>query len=567
MSYSRTTLRYSGALAIGAFLCACALTQLQVDRSARAPAIDGFGATTMPVATQSAEAARLFRQGMAQAYGFNADEAVRAFKAALAADPNCVMCAWGVAWQLGPNINRSRDKSVAEALQYVDYAKRIAATATPLEKSLIDALGRRYARGAEASRIVVEMAPMCVTGGRAGAIDPLDMAYAITMRQIAEAHRDNPDVQSLYAEAEMIATPSPWWDHETGKAAGRLGDVGTLMEKALQQHPEHVGLNHYMIHAVDSNLQAPRAVPAADRLGRLAPLSPHLLHMPSHIYARVGRYSEALDVNAAALAAEDQFDATLAQQKFKTLNDWRPHNSDFLIFSAIMAGQGDTAIRTTRTDASRAPGVNDYHEFRRSKPLLVLLRLERWNDILKEARPTGDKGVAQIAWLYARGMAFSRTGDAVSARKALAELEPLVPKFVKQRATEGFGDRMMRGVAEVALAELSGEIAAQEGRNDAALASLNAAVKANEVLDTTEPPILASGTRLTLGNLQLKLRKWSDAEATFRRDLVSNPGSGWALRGLARALRQQGRIDEAAKAEADLAKAWRQADTVLTASR
>lgn len=567
MHHSRTTIKYAGALALGAVLCACALTQLQVDRAARAPAIDGFGATTMPVATKSAEAARLFRQGMAQAYGFNDDEAVRAFKAALAADPGCIMCAWGVAWQLGPNINRARDKRVAEALHYVDHAKRLYAGATALEKSLVDALGRRYARGFEASRIVVEMAPMCAAGGRGGDIDALDMAYAVSMRQLAAAHPANPDVQSLYAEAEMIVTPMPWWDAQTGKAGGRLGAVGAMLESAMRQHPEHVGLNHYMIHAVDTNSQAPRAVPAADRLGRLAPLSPHLLHMPSHIYARVGRYSDALNVNTAALAAEDVLDATLARQDFKTLNDWRPHNSDFLIFSAIMAGQGDTAMRVTRLDAAKAEGDNDYREFRRSKPLLVLLRLERWNDILQEARPAGTRGVAQIAWLYARGMALARSGDAVAARKTLAELEPLVPPFVKDRPGEGYGQRLMRGMAEVALAELSGEIAAQEGRSDAALALYAAAVSANEVLDAAEPPVLASGARLTMGNFQLKLRKWTDAEATFRRDLVSNPGSGWALRGLARALRQQGRGEEAARVEAALAQAWRQADAELTASR
>lgn len=560
-------LKYSAALISLAALGACALTQLQPDLTARAPRIDGFGATTMVMSSPSAEAQRLFRQGMAQAYGFNDQEAVRAFKAALAQDPECVMCAWGVAWQLGPNINRARNGSMAEAARYVAYAKQRAGKATVLERGLIDALERRYAKGVLASTLVAEMAPMCARGGRGGDIDPLDMAYAVTMRQLADAYPGDPDVQSMYAEAEMIATPSPWWDEATKKPSGRIADVADRVEKALLLHPKHVGLTHYMIHAVDTTSQASRAVPAADQLAALAPSSPHLLHMPSHIFARVGRYGDAAAVNRLALAAEDNLDTVLAGQNFKALNDWRPHNTDFLAFGLLMSGQGDAALAMARTDAGRAKGDNDYHEFRRSRPLLTLMRLGRWNDILKEARPTGEKGVAAIIHTYARGIAYARTGDRAMAASMLSELKPRVTTLLGTHTSDGYGHRMMRAVSQVALEDLSAEIAAGDGRVDAALAHMAAGEKANEVLDKAEPPIMAGAVRLSRGALELKLGKWKEAEATFRRDLVMNPGSGWAHRGLAQALRAQGRLDEAKQAEADLAKAWPEADKVLMAAR
>ena len=567
MSRPSPMLKYTGALVLGAALCACAYTRLQPDRNARAPVIDGFGATTMAISSPSPEAQRLFRQGMAQAYGFNHDEAVRAFKAALAQDPDCAMCAWGVAYQLGPNINRERDQRVAEAAQFADYARRHAARATALERGLIDALARRYARGAEASRIVTDMAPMCAAGGRAGSLDPLDMAYALSMRALADAHPSNPDVQSLYAEAEMIATPIPWFDDKAGKASGRMGEVADRLEQAMRLHPRHVGLNHYLIHATDNLRQAPRAVGAADQLASLAPGSPHLLHMPSHVYARVGRYAEAVDVNQRALAAEDAFDARLAAQNFKTLNNWRPHNTDFLMFGLVMSGKGDAALAMSRTDAGRADGDSDYHEFRRSRPLLTMLRFGRWREILAEPRVKGEKGVAAIIFHYTRGLALARTGDRHGAGGELAQLQPRVESLLKTHTGDGFGQRMMRAVAQVALEELSGELAAGKGSDEAALAHLSAAEQANEMLDTAEPPMLAGSARLALGELQLKLRKWRDAEGTFRRDLASNPDSGWAYRGLARALRGQGRNTEAAQADAAMARAWQQADPVLTAAR
>lgn len=566
MKRTRLTARHAGLLLVSTVLGACALTQLQPDRQARAPVIDGFGATTMRVTTSSPDAARLFRQGMAQAYGFNDAEAVRSFKAALAQDPACAMCAWGVAYQLGPNINRDRNEQVAEALQYVEYAQRRAAGLSPLERGLIDALAQRYARGAAAGKIVAEMAPLCSGTGRAGAIHPLDMAYAVSMRKLADSYPDDPDVQAMYAEAEMIVTPTPWWDPVNGKPNGRIADVAGRIETAMRQHRTHVGLTHYMIHAVDAGSQAARAVPAADQLAVLAPNSPHLVHMPSHIFARVGRYADAAAVNAQALAAENTLDASLSAQGFKPLNDWRSHNADFLVFSALMEGRGAAALAAARDSATRSTGGGDYHQFKRSMPALLLTRLERWQDVLAEPAPREKAGAGAILHQYARGMALARAGQGKQAAQVLLQLKPAVQEFLKTRTSEGFGDRIMRALAQVSIEELSAEVAAYEGRGDAALAHADAAEKASISLDRMEPPVLAGGARLLLGDMQLRQGKWTDAEATFRRDLLIHPNSGWALRGLARALRGQGRAPEAAQAQQQMAKAWPLADASLQAT-
>ena len=217
---------------------------------------------------------------MAQAYAFNEFEAVRAFKAALAQDPDCAMCAWGVAYQLGPNINATDRGDLTEALRYVDYAKRHAENSSARDRALIDALALRYGHSSEARNAAVLAAPVCSTGGTGEKADPLDIAYANRMRELADRFADDPDVLSIYAEAEMIATRDDWWDSKTAQPGGRMGEVASRLEVALRQQPDHVGLNHYMIHAVDSLPVASRAEAAADRLGRLAPSSPHLLHMP-----------------------------------------------------------------------------------------------------------------------------------------------------------------------------------------------------------------------------------------------------------------------------------------------
>lgn len=563
----RWTLRSSAAVGL-VLTGACAWLPLQPDLGARAPVLEGFGAVDWPITTRSAAAQRDFTQGVLQAYAFNEAEAVRMFKAALAQDPRCAMCAWGVAWQLGPNINNTRRDGAAEALRYLDLALRHAAGATPRERALIDAMALRYGHASQARETAPLLAEVC--GSPAGddeRPDPLDLAYAARLRLLADAAPADADIVSMYAEAEMVATRTDWWNDATGAPGGRIGEVADRLERALQAGPaqaRHTGLNHYLVHAVDAPSQARRAVAAADRLGQLAPASPHLVHMPSHIYVRVGRYQEAAQVNERAVAADlTLFDVQKAQG-FDVSKDWRNHDEHFLWFAALMSGRGDTALAAARSLAERSAQADHLGaEYRRSLPVLALLRLERWDALLAEPLPIGPSGLAQALGQHARGVAAVRSGRLVEARDALAQTEDGAARLRKARGGKGEFDQALRGLADAVTQRLKAEIALAEGRSDEALALQAEAVASARRIDDNEPPWLAAGNRLVLGQMQLQAGRPADAEATFRADLAAQPGSGWAIDGLAQALRAQGKQQQADALRPDLAQAWSAADPAL----
>ena len=548
---------------VASALCACAWLPMRVDRSARAPALPGFGRSDMAITTASDPARRYFAQGMEQAYAFNEAEAVRAFKAALAQDPSCAMCAWGVAHQLGPNINATDRGDLTEAVRYVTLAESESAKVSRRERDLIEALALRYGRGGDAREAAVPAAPVCGTGGGGEKAHPLDIAYAERMRLLADRYPDDADVLSMYAEAEMIATRDDWWNPKTGQPAGRMGDVAQRLEALLVTHPDHVGLNHYMIHAVDAPGVAARAEGAADRLGELAQASPHLLHMPSHTFVRLGRYADASRVNEQALAADDAQDAELARQGFQPSKDWRSHDGNFLWYAALMEGRGELALKTARASATRAKGESEFAEFARSRPILTLLRLERWNDVLQEPPVADTKGLAAVIGDAARGVALARTGQTAQAAEMLARVEPAAAKIIDAHPGDGYVDKMLRGVASVTRQRLRAEVALAQGRGDAAVADQIQTIALAKDVDDTEPPLLAAGTRLTLGDIQLQTKRWSEAEQTFRADLADHPKSGWARRGLALSLRAQGRAAESDALRAELRRDWASADPQL----
>ena len=543
-------------------LASCSGLPLQVDRSARAPRLEGYGTVDLAVTTGSDDARRLFAQGMAQAYAFNEVEAVRSFKAALAADPACALCAWGVAWQLGPVINDPDRGDLREAVRYVDLAVRGRAGASDKERALIDAMALRYAHASQGPLAAVLAAPVCGQGGGAERADPLDIAYADRMRELADLNPDDPDLLSMYAEAEMVATRGDWWDPDTGAARGRIGALASRLEAAAQRHPQHTGVNHYLIHAVDDPGQASRAVASAERLGTLAPRSPHLVHMPSHTFGLLGRYGEAAAVNEQALALDDGLKGELKAQGFEVTKDWRGHNGNYLWFAALMQGRGEASLAAARASAERASKADhDFGEYTRSRPILTLLRLERWEAVIAELLPTGSRGVATVLGQHARGVALARTGRVAEAAQLLATLTPVADKLVAEHPGSPYMDKALRGLAQVAKARLAAEIALAEGRTDAALALQAQGVAAAKFVDRTEPPMLAAGSRLVLGDMQLKAAQWAQAEASFRADLAEHPDSGWALRGLLRSLQAQKRAAaELAGVQAALARSFAAAD-------
>ncbi|MDM4767750.1 hypothetical protein [Pelomonas sp. SE-A7] len=551
-------------LAAATLLAACATVPFMPDRNARAPQLDGFGTVNMATGITSPAARAWFEQGMAQAYGFNEAEAIRAFKAGLAQDPSCAMCAWGVAWQLGPNINATSRGNVKEALKYVDLALRNAQGLSPRERSLVESLALRYAHASESRNTAPLQGAVCSTGMSGDEkAHPLDIAYADKLRDLVDRYPEDPDLLAFYAEAELVATRDDWWDSKTGKPAGRIGELADKLEAALKRHPEHTGLNHYMIHATDAVQVAGRAVDAADRLGRLAPKSPHLLHMPAHTYVQVGRYADATRVNQAAIAADLSMAETLKAQKFEISKDWRGHNNHFQWYAALMEGRGDLALQTARASAEQAKHDHEYFEYVRSLPILTLLRLERWDEVLKEPMPRGNQGVAIALGEMAKGMALARSGQAQAADEAQTRLDAAAEQLQKKHQGKGWVDRMTRGMARTAQVQLRAARAQAAGQAEQALKLQAEAVEASAFVDSTEPPTLAAGTRLALAELQLKAGQALDAERSLRADLAEHPGSGWALRGLEKALRAQGKQAEAQAMESLLARTWPQADAGL----
>ncbi|SFD55662.1 hypothetical protein [Massilia yuzhufengensis] len=557
----RTLFRFHHAQRLGtvalslSLIGACSVTP--PGPAATAPALDGYGSVTM-IPSQGNEAARaLFAQGMAQAYAFNRPEAIRAFKAALARDPGCGMCAWAVAWQLGPNINNPKRGDLGEAQRYVALAIKNKQNASARDQALVASLALRYGHaGAVATAIPV--AEVCRAPGRGEPADPLDIAYAAELRALVARYPQDPDVLTLYAEAELVATERDWWDEASGKPNGRIGEVADLVEAALARTPGHVGLNHYMIHAVDAVPVAGRAVPAADRLGRLAPKSPHLLHMPSHTYAHVGRYADATRVNQQAVAADEALMLDLKRQGFDVAFDWRGHNTHFQWYGALMEGRAALALDTARAASGRAKGSSEYSEYVRSLPILTLLHLQRWDALLAEPLAAGDKGLGAVLGESARGIAMVRTGDLDGARKALARAQPQADALVAKHPGKDYMARMMRTLAGSAAPQLAAELAFAEGRIDAALALQEGAVEAALDAGRTEPPMLASGPRLRLGEMQLRARRYAQAEQSYRADLARHPRNGWALQGLGKALTAQGK--DAGAAQRELDSSWARAE-------
>lgn len=564
----QTHLGRLGAGAAALLVAACATVAFEPDRNARAPLLEGFGAAEATVTTSVPQARQFFAQGMALGWAFNHGEAVRSFKAALAADPACAMCAWGVAWQLGPNINDKGRSQLQAAQQHLDVAVRHAAGATARERALIDALAVRYAHASQARETAPLAAGVCGKGPGRGA-SPLDHAYAQRLQALMAAYPDDPDIVALWVEAMMVAHPRLAWPSAPGAApTAELQDIASRLEGALARHPQHTGLNHYLIHAMDHPSVAARALPAAERIARLAPGAPHLVHMPSHTYAHLGRYEEAARANEQALQAERAYHDRARTQGFEPASDWRYHNQHFLWFAHLMAGRGDDALAAARRNAGLfGSGSYAYGEYVHSLPIFTLVRLERWQDVLREPTPPGS-GLARAVTHGARGVALARLGRPAEAKTELAALQEVEARLRNDRTSSNDEGRWLaRGTADISLGRLEAEIAAAEGRWPAAEAHQRRTMREAAGYDQAEPAMFGAGMRLALGELLLRAGKPQEAVTVFQEELVERPSSGWALRGLAQAARAQGDGQAAARHLRELDRVWASADGALRTPR
>jgi tetratricopeptide (TPR) repeat protein len=512
-----------------------------------APRLQSLGTHTYKVSTTNPDAQRFFDQGLKLAYAFNHAEARRAFREAARLDSSLAMAYWGQALVLGPNINammEANDEPHADEL--VKKALSLRSSATPKERALIEALDHRYS-------------------GKADRRDADNQAYAEAMRAVHTQFADDPDITMLYVESMMDLRPWGYWMRDGQPHAGTLEIVG-LTEGVMRAHPKHPGALHMYIHLMES-VAPEKAEAAADALQPLMPDAGHMVHMPGHIYQRVGRYADAMKSNELAIKADESYIAQCKAQGMYPMA-YYPHNIHFLWFSASADGQSKVALEAARKVAAKiddkALAEMAVTAGFRVVPYWAMARFGQWDAILKEKRPPANPFLTG-GWHYVRGLAFVAKGQLASADKELAALRvTLKDKWLENPM---FSPNTGLAVLGIAPHHLAGEIAAARGAYGTAIASVERAVRLEDALVYTEPSEFMFPTRLALGAILLQAGRPNEAETVYWEELKRNRESGWALFGLHQALVAQKKGPEAAIVKARFDKAWARSDVKLASSR
>lgn len=527
--------------------------QLALAQRAGAPLFDGMSDYQMPITTDSADAQRYFDQGMVLSFAFNHAESIRSFRAAQTLDPSCAMCFWGEALATGPNINvTSKGKVIMSAADRkaafaaLSQAEALKAAVSPRERAYIDALAQRYNGNPDTPR------------------EPLDLAWAAAMGELAGQYPEDMTAAAIYAEALMNTMPWNYWSDD-GIAKPETSAVIDSLDRVLVKEPDHPLALHLYIHALEASNDPGRAEAAADRLANLVPGAGHLVHMPSHIYYRIGRYNDAAEANIKAADVDEAYIASCNAQGFYPAL-YYPHNIHFLWAASTMQGQSALSIESARRVVAnvRVEQVKAFPtvEFFRTVPLLSLVRFGKWDEILAEPHPHEGFMFAKSIWHYARGVAFSAEGQTSDAKAELGALIPLKDdvsvRFLDSRDYPG---SMLVGIA---IELLQGEIAYRQGDYDIAIEHFEQAVVTQDLLPYTEPPFWYYPTRQSLGAALLANGQLTEAEAVFRRDLELYPHNGWSMFGLAQSLEAQGKSDEADEVRHHFDAAWQFADIELS---
>jgi tetratricopeptide (TPR) repeat protein len=533
-------------VALGFIALACQPLLRAAEPLQPAPLFAGLGDYHKPVRTTSERAQRYFDQGMVFLYGFNHAEAIRSFKGAAQVDPRCAMAFWGLAYAHGPNINAPMTReAVPKAWAALDQALRLAPSTNDRERGYIEALATRYEPEWSEDRT------------------RLDQAYADAMRNLARENPDDLDASVLFAEALMDTTPWNYWDADK-QPGPTTREFLNALESVLRRAPAHPGANHFYIHAVEAGPRPEWGIPSADELAASAPRTGHLIHMPSHIYARVGRYHDASLANERSISADRSYiTACRVQGYYPGL--YYPHNLHFLWFTTSIEGRSRDSLAAAREVAAYAFEVRcgstpivEAPRFRHL-PMLVLARFGRWDELLEETAPAAKHALDRAMWHYARGIAFAAQDRVARSR---AELESLRVLATSEALAALESDILpARTIAQVAVLTLDGKLKGTAGDPQGQLAALAEAVEAQDALPYMEPPYWYYPVRQSLGAAQLRHGHAAKAEATFREDLTHNPRNGWSLFGLAAALRAQGKTDSAEQVEREFRLAWKHADT------
>lgn len=504
------------------------------------PLYSNLGSLHLPVSTANARAQAYFDQGLRLLFGFNHAEAARAFRAAQRHDPGCAMCYWGEALVLGPNINAPMfPEAVQPAAAAAAKAASLAGRATPAEQALIRAVAQRYQSPAPDSRA------------------PLDAAYANAMAEAARAFPNHDTIQVLFAESLMDLSPWDYWEAAGTRGKGRTPEMVDALERVLERSPTHPGAVHYYIHAMEASSHPDKALPYARSLARQIPGAGHLVHMPSHIYYRVGLYREALQSNLDAMAIDEQYFGK-AESDAVYKGAYYPHNIHFAMVSALMGGDGPTALASA-AKLDKAVPVEALPSFAgmqavKAAPYFSHVQFSSPEQLIALPAPDPQFVLVRAMWHYARAVGYARKGmqsnsqgeiDALAAIERGGDFKPLADWGVP-------GQEIVRTARAVA----TGRLAEARGDLPAAIKAYEEGVALQDALPYTEPPYWYYPVRQSLGAALLRAGRLDDAEAAFRASFARTPSNGWALRGLVEVYRLRGDKPALAAAQKRFEATW-----------
>lgn len=491
----------------------------QAERAGPAPLFEGLGGYVHEIETTNPLARRYFNQAMMLVYGFNPEEAIRSFQAAVALDPRCASAWWGLAWACGPNINTDLNpRHEPRLLQALAQARRHAARATPAMRELIAALSLRHPGP--------------------GRID--EEAYAQRLQQLARRHPRDAQVALLAAEALLNLHPYDWWDR-AGQPLAWTSGIEALLQRSLRLQPRQPGAHHYWIHLQEACAQPARGQASADALRGAHAGSGHLLHMPSHIDFRVGRYADAMRANQQGIAADLHYLRQVdAQGAYRV--GYVAHNHHFLWAAACMAAHPAVALEAAEAawpaacgPAGRDPGLALTAHYA-ALPSFTRVRFGQWQAMLHDTPPPDVPGPYALAlWHYARGTAHAQRREAESAHQALLKLEGLAA----DATLAGFKLKNINpgaSVLGIAVRTLRADLALLAGKPGFAVAQLRQATALEDGFNYDEPHLWLAPTRQALGAALLAAGQAQQAAQAYREDLAHYPANPWSLTGLAQAL-------------------------------
>ena len=500
-------------------------SQIQTTDEAQAPLYDNLGVLHYPITTAVPLAQQYFDQGLRLYYAFNHQEAIRSFKEGTRLDQACAMCYWGIALAYGPNINAPMDAASGRlAHAAIQQAAHYAKGTTLHEQTLIGALATRYAAEPPADRAA------------------LDAAYARGMADVVQRFSDDAEAKTLYAESLMDLSPWDYWTGD-GKPKAHTTTLLSQLEQVLAVEPDHPGANHFYIHAVEA-VQPERAVQAAERLADVMPGAGHLVHMPGHIYIRVGRYEDAITANEHAVHADETYIRDQRPGVGIYVVGYYPHNYDFLAFAASLIGREQQAIAAADKIAAlvpeqllHEPGMA-FLQHHQTRHLQMRVRFSRWDELLIAEAPDEKLPIARAIWLYAHGRALAARGHLKAAEATLAQLRVIAQDPHVMRLHLEFNQA--GSILGIATEVLAGHIAEGKGDLSGAITHLQDAARREDALVYGEPPEWTVPVRQELGVLLLNAGRSEEAEQVFREDLKRFPNNHWAQQGLDETL-QSGR--------------------------